>query len=137
MEAKILIVEDEPIVALDIETILQQAGFEIAGCAGSLPKALAALNSTDFDAAVLDANLRGDSAAPLATALRERGRPFLFVSGCERGYLPDAFPDEKLLSKPFEPGELIAAVRELLSRPQPSQGGAPSAGSAPNNPGRG
>ena len=115
MEAKVLIVEDEPIVALEIENILLEAGFEIVGCVGSLNKALAALKDTDCDIAVLDANLRGDSAAPMAMALRERGRPFLFVSGFERAYLPAAFLDEPLLSKPFEPGELIAAVTRLLS----------------------
>jgi hypothetical protein len=60
-----------------------------------------------------DANLRGDSAAPLAMALR--GRPFLFVSGYERVYLPEAFLDVPLLSKPFEPRELISAVTQLLS----------------------
>jgi DNA-binding response OmpR family regulator len=115
MEAKVLIVEDEPIVAFEIENILQEAGFEIVGCVGSLNKALATLKDTDCDIAVLDANLRGDSAAPMAMALRERGRPFLFVSGFERANLPAAFLDEPLLSKPFEPGELIAAVTRLLS----------------------
>ena len=115
MEAKVLIVEDEPIVALEIENILRQAGFEIVGCVGSLNKALAALKNTDCDLAILDANLRGDNAAPLAMALRERGRPFLFVSGYERAYLPDAFLDVPLLPKPFEPSELITAVKQLLS----------------------
>jgi DNA-binding response OmpR family regulator len=115
MEAKVLIVEDEPIVAFEIENILQEAGFEIVGCVGSLNKALATLKDTDCDIAVLDANLRGDSAAPMAMALRERGRPFLFVSGFERANLPAAFLDEPLLAKPFEPGELVAAVTRLLS----------------------
>jgi DNA-binding response OmpR family regulator len=82
---------------------------------GSLHKALATLKDTDCDVAVLDANLRGDSAAPVANALRERGRPFLFVSGTERAHLPVGCLDVPLLSKPFEPGALIAAVSRLLS----------------------
>lgn len=116
MQAKVLIVEDEPIVAFEIENVLQEAGFEIVGCMGSLNKALAALKNTDCDIAVLDANLRGDSAAPLAAALRERGTPFLFVSGYECTYLPQAFLDVPLLPKPFEPRELITTVAQLLSR---------------------
>jgi DNA-binding response OmpR family regulator len=116
MEAKVLIVEDEPIVAFEIEKVLREAGFEIVGCMGSLNKALAKLKNADCDIAVLDADLRGDSAAPLAIALRERGTPFLFVSGYERAYLPKAFLDIPLLSKPFEPNELITTVKQLLSR---------------------
>jgi DNA-binding response OmpR family regulator len=115
MEAKVLIVEDEPMVALQIEDILQEAGFEIAGCVGSLDKALAILKNDDCDVAILDANLRGDSVAPLANLLQQRSKPFLFVSGYERAYLPEAFLDAPLLSKPFEPGELITTVRQLLS----------------------
>jgi DNA-binding response OmpR family regulator len=115
MEAKVLVVEDEPIVAFQIEDILREAGFEIVGCVGSLEKALAALKIGDCDIAVLDANLRGDSVAPVAMALQQRGTPFLFVSGYERVYLPESLPDAPLLSKPFEPGELVDAVRQLLS----------------------
>jgi DNA-binding response OmpR family regulator len=115
MEAKVLIVEDEPIVAFEIEDILREAGFEIVGSVGSLDRALAMLTSSDCDVAVLDANLRGKSVAPVAMALQQRGRPFLFVSGYELIDLPDAFPDAPRLGKPFEAGELIAAVRQLLS----------------------
>ena len=113
--AKVLIVEDEPIVAFQIEDTLREAGFEIVGCVGSLDRALTMLKNGDCDIAILDANLRGDSVAPVATALQQRGRPFLFVSGYERIHLPEAYLDAPLLSKPFEPGELIRAVRQLLS----------------------
>lgn len=115
MGAKVLIVEDEPFVAFGIEDILREAGFEIVGCVGSLDKALATLKSSDCDIAVLDANLRGESVAPLAMALQRRGRPFLFVSGYERIHLPEALLDAPRLAKPFEARELIAAVRQLLS----------------------
>src|SRR5215472_13166176 len=84
MVVKVLIVEDEPIVAFQIEDILREAGFEIVGCVGSLDKALSTVKNIDCDVAVLDANLRGDSVVPVATALHQRGTPFLFVSGYER-----------------------------------------------------
>jgi DNA-binding response OmpR family regulator len=115
MTRKVLVVEDEPIIALEIEGSLRDAGFDIAGCAGSVDNALAMLMDGDCDVAVLDANLRGRTVEPVALALRQRGRPFLFVSGYGRVYLPEAFPDAPHLSKPFEPGELITAVRQLLS----------------------
>ena len=114
MAVKVLIVEDEPIVAFQIEDILREAGFEIVGCVGSLDKALAALKNSDCDIAILDANLRGDSVPPVAMALHQRGTPFLFVSGYERIHLPEPFLDAPLLPKPFEPGELINAARQLL-----------------------
>jgi DNA-binding response OmpR family regulator len=115
MRRRVLVVEDEPIIALEIEDILRDAGFEIAGCVGSVDNALAMLKGVDCDVAVLDANLRGKTVEPVAVALHQRGRPFLFVSGYRRVYLPDAFPDAPHLSKPFEPGELITAIRQLLS----------------------
>jgi DNA-binding response OmpR family regulator len=115
MGRRILVVEDEPIIALEIEEILREAGFEIAGCVGSVDGALATLRDGDCDVAVLDANLRGKTVEPVAVALHRRGRPFLFVSGYGRIYLPEAYPDAPHLSKPFEPGELIAAVWRLLS----------------------
>jgi DNA-binding response OmpR family regulator len=112
---KVLVVEDEPIIALEIEDILRDAGFEIAGCAGSVDNALAVLRDGDCDVAVLDANLRGRTVEPVAAALHRRGRPFLFVSGYGRVYLPGGFPDAPHLSKPFGPRELITALRQLLS----------------------
>src|SRR5262245_51211685 len=81
MKRSVLIVEDEPIVALEIESLLARAGFAIQGCAGSIEKALALVDDRHCDAAVLDANLRGRSVGPVAAALQRRGTPFLFVSG--------------------------------------------------------
>jgi DNA-binding response OmpR family regulator len=115
MGAKVLIVEDEAVVAFEIRDVLRGAGFEIAGCMGSVDKALSALGDSDCDIAILDANLRGHSVEPVAIALQQQGKPFLFVSGYQRAYLPKAFVDAPLLSKPFEPGQLIDVVRKLLA----------------------
>ncbi|MGA7324140.1 MAG: response regulator [Rhodomicrobium sp.] len=115
---RILIVEDEPVVALEIEHILRSAGFEIASNVPSIEKALAALNASDCDFAVLDANLRGKSVEPVAVALERRGKPFLFVSGYGRACLPACFNDAPLLSKPFNAAELILSVNRVL-QPEP------------------
>jgi DNA-binding response OmpR family regulator len=114
MTVRILIVEDEPFVALEIEHILCSAGFEIASSVPSIEKALAALNTRDCDLAVLDANLRGESVEPVGLVLRNRGKPFLFVSGYGRAYLPACFNDSPLLSKPFHAVELIRSVKHVL-----------------------
>lgn len=114
-KARILIVEDEPVLAFGFEEFLICAGFEIAGIVGRLPTALAAIENIAFDAAILDANLAGVSAAPAAAALTARGVPFVVVSG----YLPEqqrsAFSAGPRLQKPCRPDDLIHALNDILS----------------------
>jgi DNA-binding response OmpR family regulator len=114
MTKRALIVEDDPAIALEIEHTLRSAGFEIAKCVPSIPKALAALKSCECDFAVLDANLRGQSVEPAAVALKDLGKPFLFVSGYGRVHLPACFLDAPLLSKPFNAAELIRSINAIL-----------------------
>jgi DNA-binding response OmpR family regulator len=114
MIIRALIVEDDPVIALEIEHVLRSAGFEIANCVPSIPKALAVLESCECDFAVLDANLRGESVERAAVALEKLGKPFLFVSGYGRVHLPARFLDVPLLSKPFIAAELIRSVRAIL-----------------------
>ena len=78
---RILIVEDDPMLALDLEELIVDAGFKIAAIAGKLEKALALIESGGFDAAIVDANLAGVSASPLASAMTARGLPFIVLSG--------------------------------------------------------
>jgi DNA-binding response OmpR family regulator len=115
MTAKVLIVEDEPAIALEIESILSRVGFAIAGCVASVDRALDVIERRKCDIALLDANLHGESVEPVAAALTQRRIPFLFVSGYGRVFLPERFLDAPLLSKPFEPAELIRRVRQLLA----------------------
>jgi DNA-binding response OmpR family regulator len=112
MTTRVLIVEDEPLVALEMEAVLRRGGFEIAACVGSLKKALDVLNN-DCDIGVLDANLRGETVEPVAVALRQCGKPFLFVSGYGRVHLPWKFLDARVIPKPFDPAELIRAVMQI------------------------
>ncbi len=111
---RILIVEDEPLLAFALEEYLRLAGFEVAGVMGRLPTALAAIENISFDAAVLDANLAGVSAAPAASALTARGVPFVVVSG----YLPEqqqtAFSGGIRLQKPCRPDDLVRALQDIL-----------------------
>lgn len=114
MSASVLIVEDEPLVALVVEEVLRHAGLEIAGCAGSVEKALAMLAGGRCDVAVLDVNLRGYSVEPVATALQQRGIPFLFMSGYGSHPLAERFAQAPVLAKPFDADQLIGTVKQIL-----------------------
>ena len=74
-------VEDEPLVALDIVAALEGVGAEVVGSAGTAKEALSLIDDTSLDAALLDANLRGHPVDEIAAALAARNIPFLFVTG--------------------------------------------------------
>jgi DNA-binding response OmpR family regulator len=109
---RVLIVEDEPFIAVDLQTILTAAGYEVAGIAGSSPDAMAALERGGVEAVILDGNLQGESAAPLAEWLRRGGIPFLVVSGYSGDQL-DWLGDARLIGKPFLPQALLDALAAL------------------------
>lgn len=113
---RVLIVEDEGLIALDIEAALTDAGCEVVGIAASINKALNILDEKGCDAAVLDANLSGDPTTPIADTLRARQIPFLVVSGYHNLDRVGAFVDAPFLSKPYTLEALVATVRSLTSR---------------------
>ena len=113
---RILLVEDEPLVAMDIEAELIASGCEIVGPAESVETALRLIESTPCDAALLDANLAGDPVDEVAAALVRGGIPFAFATGYGRGALPPAFRDAAILTKPFHRNQLVAVLEGLLSR---------------------
>jgi DNA-binding response OmpR family regulator len=110
---RVLIIDDEVLIAFDIQWALSQAGYEVAEIRTTVGDALASIARTDFDIAVLDANLNGESAEPVATALAERGIPFLGLSGYSPGQQPPSFGDAPFLAKPFRADDLIAKLQFL------------------------
>ena len=114
--ARILIVEDAPLIALNLEQLLVDAGFKIAAVAGKLEKALALIESGACDAAIVDANLDGVSAGPIAAALSARGLPFIVLSGYSSEQLQGAFPGALFLQKPCRPARLVEALNAVLKR---------------------
>lgn len=110
---KVLIVEDEPLVAIDIEDTLEDAGFEGVAIAPSVEGALSFVERGGFDLAVVDANLGGKSAGVVAEALTVRAIPFLGLSGYTRSQGADASDAAPFLSKPFSPDALVEALRAL------------------------
>lgn len=112
----ILIVEDEPLVAMDIVDCMTEAGYEVVGPIGNLPDALSVGRVGAFDAALLDANLRGETVDELAAVLTKRNIPFAFVTGYAREKLPAAFQNVPLIRKPYEHEHLKLVVKNLLAR---------------------
>lgn len=111
---RLLVVEDELLVALDIESILSEAGLDVVGPASSAAEALKLIADTPPDAALLDANLSGQPIDAVAQALGERGIPFAYVTGYGRESLPAAHP-APIVPKPFNAEQLLAAARQLLA----------------------
>jgi DNA-binding NtrC family response regulator len=113
-KARILIIEDEAMIALGLEDVLVDAGFKIAGVAGRLDKALALIESGACDAAIVDANLAGVSASPAAVALAARGLPFIMMSGYSKEQMLGEYPQAHFLSKPCRPELLIETLNAAL-----------------------
>jgi CheY-like chemotaxis protein len=111
--ARVLIVEDAVLLALELELGLTDAGAQVIGPAYELDEALALLGEP-MDAAVLDANLNGLSIRPVAEALAARGVPFIFATGYgEVGGAPAEF-DVPVIRKPYDVTQVAAAVADLL-----------------------
>ena len=113
---RFLVVEDEPLVALDIVAGLQKAGAEAVGPVGTPEQALAIIEKEAINGALLDANLRGRPVGDIAAALTRRRVPFVFVTGYGRESLPEAFAKAPMLPKPFTEAQLLEAAADLVDR---------------------
>jgi DNA-binding response OmpR family regulator len=112
---RILIIEDEWLIAMVIERTLTQAGLVVAGKSGSVGRARHLIETTSCDAVVLDANLGGASAEPLAVLLRTRGTPFAVVTGYASTHRSGALATAPYLGKPFQPAQLVDIVVGLVT----------------------
>ena len=110
---KILLVEDEELVALELSAELSRLGWAIVGPAATLAEAQALL-SNHFDAAVLDVNLRGHPIYPVAEQLEKLRVPFVFCTGYEMVDPEGRFPNVPVIRKPAHPAAVSAALSDLL-----------------------
>ena len=111
---RILVIEDEFLIGLEIHTLLTEAGFEVVGPAATVPAALKHISEGNFDAALVDANLGGDTVEGVTAALADRGTPFVLVSGYSRRSLPPQLANAPLIQKPFDSPTVIDAVQKLF-----------------------
>lgn len=114
--ARILLVEDEAVIAITVEDMLQELGCTLAATAATLPAALAAVESQTFDLALLDINLQGVESLEVARRLRALGRPFVFTTGYGAAGPGPEFAGTPLLAKPYAMSDLAAAVDAALGR---------------------
>jgi CheY-like chemotaxis protein len=110
-----LVLEDEYLVALDIETTLLGMGFDTVDIATSLAGAVLALEKGDYDCVLLDVNISGETSFDLARDLAARQIPFGFISGySDTSGFPDDLKQSLVLGKPFDDGEFASFVANLL-----------------------
>jgi len=112
---RVLVVEDEALIAIDIAQHLIDAGFRVVGPATSVAKALELIAKNGCDVAVLDFNLRSETAEPIAHELQGRGTPFIFLSGISRERLPASIGNATLLAKPAHSAMLVAALHQSIN----------------------
>ena len=112
---RILIVEDEPMIAMMVEDFLTELGWDVVGLAGSLDSALAMARDADFDAAVLDVNLNGQDSFAAADILGRRKIPFVFATGYGFEAIANRFGDVPVLTKPFHRDDLDRALCRAMA----------------------
>jgi CheY-like chemotaxis protein len=114
---RILVVEDEYLLAMELHSSLESAGATVIGPVGSVDDALSMLDlASELDAAVLDVNLRGQKVFEFADALQDRGVPFIFTTGYEGSIFPERYADVPRCEKPFETEVVAYAIQETLAR---------------------
>jgi len=112
---RVLVVEDEPVVAMCLEDILEELGCVTVGPVGRLIEGLALAQREPLDAAILDINLDGERSNRIAEALRDRGVPFAFASGY--GSAPEGF-GAPMIEKPYRTADIERALGALLGEPE-------------------
>lgn len=112
----ILIAEDQSLIAIALESLIEDLGWIPVGPAGRLADALHLARHAALDAAILDVNLQGEMSWEVATTLRERGIPFLFSSGyAGLKVFPPHLADARVLQKPFDAKLVVTTLRTMLA----------------------
>ncbi|MBC7740052.1 MAG: PAS domain-containing protein [Candidatus Saccharibacteria bacterium] len=112
---RVLVVDDEPLIAMVLGLTLSEAGYVVIGPANSVAQALALLAQSGCDAAVLDVNLGRETSEPVARELMKLGTPFVSLSGYSREQLPKMMQTAPLLGKPVSSEVLIAEIERCLA----------------------
>jgi CheY-like chemotaxis protein len=118
---RVLLVEDEMIVAWLLEDMLAELGCVVLGPAARIDQAVSIINVEPLDAAVLDVNLNGQNSYPVADALVARGVPFAFSTGYAGGRLGEGYRSFAVLQKPYQSVELADTLQRLLEPEEKTQ----------------
>lgn len=112
---RVLVVEDEYFIADDVMRALREVGIEVVGPVPDRDTALALLDKYAVDGAVLDINLRGELAYPIADILLARGIPLMFATGYDPSTVPSRFRDVPCWSKPFDVHRLANQLAAMVA----------------------
>lgn len=112
---RVLVVEDDALIAMLIEEVLTERGATVQGPIGDAATALRVAEESDCDLALLDVHLGHDSSESVAVRLCGRGVPVVFVTGYGRRGLPEGFADAPVLGKPFRDEELVRMIEQVLA----------------------
>jgi CheY-like chemotaxis protein len=116
----VLVVEDEALIAMDLQALLEDAGYRVLGPANSIATAMALLDGNQPDVALLDVNLGRSDVFGVANELASRNTKLIFLTGHTAQKLPEAHRHRPLVAKPYLPHVLLQAVRQVLMQPNPA-----------------
>lgn len=111
----VFVLEDEALIAMEIEAMLRAAGYRVVGPATSIAEAMQICEALTDGCALLDVNLDGAAVTPVARLLAERGIPFALVTGYDADSVPEQFRDRIIIRKPFTDADLFTALNQLGS----------------------
>ncbi len=112
---KVLVVEDEMMIAILIEDMLDELGCTIVGPATNVPRALDLIDTPQVEVAVLDLNLDGQDTYAIADALQRKNLPFIFATGYGAAGLRKEYASRLVLQKPFQISDFESALMEALA----------------------
>lgn len=115
-KSRVLVVEDEPFIALTLEDMLDELGFALAGTVSQVAEAIDFIGREQVDCALLDVNLGSEKIDPVADLLAQRGCPFIFTTGYGRSGIPASHANRPVLQKPFRMDDLANVLRANLGR---------------------
>jgi DNA-binding response OmpR family regulator len=112
--ARVLIVEDDFLIALELCRFVERAGYSVVGPEASVKATIRALSQQQIDLALLDVNLGGELVFPIAKILEAMGVPFIFVTSYSELAMPPQFRHRPLVRKPYAPELLLAQIQQFL-----------------------
>jgi DNA-binding NtrC family response regulator len=110
---RVLVIEDEYFLADDLDRVLRDEGAEVIGPVGSRSEAMTLIDRDGFDIAVIDLNLRDESAYPLADELDRQGIPFIFATGYASAMIPEKYSRILRWEKPYELEDIVEGLAPL------------------------
>ena len=110
----ILIVEDDPFIALDLQDFFLDEGYNVIGPTATSSGGLSLLDAQSPDCALLDYNLLSDTSDKIATRLDREKIPYIFLTGQINRVVSSVHPSIPIVSKPFDPFEIRTAINQIL-----------------------